>query len=356
MDKQLVTVGITQGDTNGVGLELIIRTFADENIYKYCIPVVYGSPKAFVFYKKMLGMQEPMYQLVKNASEAKPGQLNFVACNDAPAEVNAGTASAISGLEALQSLDKALEDAKNGFINALVTAPLDKQSVAENKAGFTGHTGYIADVYGVKNYAMMLICEELKVALVTEHLPVSDLAAALTKEKIAAKLNTLHDSLREDFGFTKPRIAVLGFNPHAGDSGLLGKEEKEIIEPAIKAVFATDKLVYGPYPADSFFGSGQFRQFDAVLAMYHDQGLIPFKTFAFYDGVNYTAGLPLVRTSPDHGTAYSLAGKGTAETLSFRNAVFEAIHIFNNRNQHVVDYSNPLPFSELRREKFKIDF
>ena len=238
----------------------------------------------------------------------------------------------------------------------MVTAPLDKNSVAASSPGFTGHTGYLAQALGVQDYAMLLIQEELRVALATEHVAVTALKQHLTKEVIVKKATVLHQSLVHDFGFIKPKIAVLGLNPHAGDGGLLGSEEKEIIKPAIAEVFKTGKLIYGPYPADSFFGSGQFRQFDAVLAMYHDQGLIPFKTFAFYDGVNFTAGLPLVRTSPDHGTAYDLAGKGTANLLSFRNAVYDAIHIVRTRKQYQQDYGNPLPYSELKREKFRMDF
>lgn len=356
MDNSLIKVGITQGDTNGIGLELIIRTFADENIYKYCIPVLYASPKAFVFYKKMLGMEEPRYHLIASAQDAKPGKLNLVSIGDQNMEVAAGTASAESGAEALAAMNKALEDCKNKALDALVTAPLDKNSVAASSPGFTGHTGYLAQALGVQDYAMLLIQEELRVALATEHVAVTALKQYLTKEVIVKKALVLHQSLVHDFGFIKPKIAVLGLNPHAGDGGLLGSEEKEIIKPAIEEVFKTGKLIYGPYPADSFFGSGQFRQFDAVLAMYHDQGLIPFKTFAFYDGVNYTAGLNVVRTSPDHGTAYDLAGKGTCETLSFRNAIYEAIGIVRNRLQHHEDYENPLPYAELRREKFRIDF
>jgi 4-hydroxythreonine-4-phosphate dehydrogenase len=203
---------------------------------------------------------------------------------------------------------------------------------------------------------MLLISEGLRVALATEHVPVTELRDHLTEDKIYRKIKILHASLMTDFGLIKPKIAVLGLNPHAGDGGLLGKEEQTIIKPAIAKSFSTDKLVYGPYPADGFFGSRQFKQFDAVLAMYHDQGLIPFKTFAFYDGVNFTAGLPIVRTSPDHGTAYDISGKGTAEIISFRNAIFDAIHIVRNRRQHSEDYSSPLPYGELKREKFRMDF
>jgi 4-hydroxythreonine-4-phosphate dehydrogenase len=356
MQNELIKVGITQGDPNGVGLELIIRTFTDENIYKYCIPVVYASPKAFVFYKKLLNLEEPRYHLIGNASEAKAGRLNMVVSNDAAPEVQAGIASPEAGKEALLALDKAIADVQSGFIQALVTAPLDKGTVAQSQAGFTGHTGYLAQAFGVKEYAMLLISEDLRVALATEHVPLTELKEHLSEEGIYRKIKILHQSLREDFGLIKPKIAVLGLNPHAGDGGLLGKEEQDLIKPAVAKAFSTEKLVYGPYPADGFFGSGQYKQFDAVLAMYHDQGLIPFKTFAFYDGVNYTAGLPFVRTSPDHGTAYSLAGKGTAELISFRNAVYDAIHIVKNRMQHKTDYQNPLPYSELKREKFRMDF
>jgi 4-hydroxythreonine-4-phosphate dehydrogenase len=356
MDKIKPVIGITQGDPNGVGLELIIRTFADEHIYKYCTPVVYASPKSFVFYKKQLNLQEPMYHLVQSASEAKAGRLNLVVSSDAAMEITPGQASDAAGKEALLALDKALVDAAAGHLQAMVTAPLDKNTVAANLPGFSGHTGYIAEKLGVDRYAMVLVSENLRVGLVTEHLPVSQIAQAITTDKIVAKLNILHSSLREDFACTKPRIAVLGLNPHAGDGGLLGKEEINVIKPAIAKVFGEGKLVYGPYSADSFFGSGAYKTFDGVLAMYHDQGLIPFKTFAFYDGVNYTAGLNLVRTSPDHGTAYDLAGKGTCETLSFRNAIYEAIGIVRNRLQHHEDYADPLPYAELRREKFRIDF
>lgn len=356
MDKELIKIGITQGDPNGIGLELVIRTFADENIYKYCVPILYSTPKAFVFYKKLLGMEEPRYNLINSVSEAKAGKLNMIVTNENPPEVQAGEASKEAGKEALVALDKAIADATSGHLDALVTAPIDKHSVAENTTGFTGHTGYLADAFGVKNYAMILAADHLRVALVTEHIPLTELKSQLTQDRVSQKINILHSSLKEDFGVSRPRIAVLGLNPHAGDGGLLGSEEEAIIKPAIAKAYATEKLVFGPYAADGFFGSGQFRQFDAVLAMYHDQGLVPFKTFAFFDGVNFTAGLPIVRTSPDHGTAYSLAGKGTAELVSFRNAVYEAIHIVRNRKQHEIDYSNPLPFSELKREKFRMDF
>jgi len=354
MENRMIKIGITQGDPNGIGMELILKTFAEESIYKYCIPVLYASPKVFGYYKKTLNMEQPVYHLVKSAENAVAGKLNLVISNDETFEIQMGQASDAAGKEALKALDAALNDIHH--LDALVTAPLDKSTVAPHSNGFTGHTGYIAKYLKSENYAMFLVSDELRVALATEHVPVTSLDKALNADTIINKLHVMHASLREDFGITKPRIAVLGLNPHAGDNGLLGKEELEIIQPAIKTIFDQGKLVYGPYSADSFFGSGQYKSFDAVLAMYHDQGLIPFKTFAFYDGVNYTAGLPVVRTSPDHGTAYSLVGKGIAETLSFRAAIFDAIRIVKNRLQFVDDYKNPLPYAELRRERFRIDF
>ncbi len=353
-EQRKVVYGITQGDPNGVGMELILKIFSDENIYKYGTPVLYASPKTFNYYKKVLGLDSISYNLVKSAGEALEGKLNLVVGSDASIEIKMGEAQPDAGLEALNCLKKALSDADH--LDALVTAPLDKSTVAQHEAAFTGHTGFIAEHFGVKNYAMFLVSEELKMGLVTEHVPVSQIAQKLSTDAILNKLEVMYNSLREDLNIIKPRIAVLGLNPHAGDSGLLGKEELEIIKPAVQTAFDQGKLVYGPYAADSFFGSGQYKPFDAVLAMYHDQGLIPFKSVAFYEGINFTAGLPIIRTSPDHGTAYDLAGKDTAETLSMRNAIHDAIHMVKNRWQFSEDFQNPLPYAELRRERFRIDF
>lgn len=347
-------MGITQGDPSGVGMELILRVFADQYIYKYCIPVVYGNTKTFIAWKKHLNVQEPMYHLVNSASEAKVGKLNWVLSSEEELELNIGTASNASGKEALLAIDKAIADAQH--LDALVTAPIDKSTVAPHSPNFTGHTGYLAENLGSKSHAMILASEDLRVALVTEHVPITQLAKYLTQDKIDQKIEVVHESLRNDFNVLKPRIAVLGLNPHAGDQGLLGDEETKIIEPAIRKHFQAGKLVYGPYSADSFFGSGNYKNFDAVIAMYHDQGLIPFKTMAFMDGVNVTAGLPIVRTSPDHGTAYDIAGKSIADPSSMRAAVFEAIHLVRNRKQFVADFENPLEYAELRRERFRIDF
>lgn len=352
--NKLPVIGITQGDSNSIALELIIKTFAEKSVYNYCIPVLYGSAKTFSFHKKALNMQEPVYTPVRNASEAKPGRLNLVNCNEQGVEIKLGQATEQGGKEALMCLDGALADASN--LDALVTAPLDKSTVAQNMPGFSGHTGYIAQKLGNEKPLMFLVSEDIKVALATEHVPLSKVAENLSIDLLYQKINALHHSLKTDFLKTRPRIAVLGLNPHAGDNGLLGSEENNIIIPAIKKVFDEGKLVYGPFSADAFFGNKSYNGYDAVLALYHDQGLIPFKSMAFFDGVNYTAGLSLVRTAPDHGTAYSLAGKGEAETLSFQNALFEAIQIVRNRKQHLNDNENPLPFAELKREKFRIDF
>jgi 4-hydroxythreonine-4-phosphate dehydrogenase len=349
-----IIYGITQGDPNGVGMELILRIFSDEHIFKYGTPVLYGSPKTFSFYKKMLGLEDIRYHLIESAKDAQEGKLNLVVGSSDELQINPGESSEAAGKEALNCLNKALEDSNH--IKALVTAPLDKQTVAHHQTGFSGHTGHIANYFGVDNYAMFLVSDELKVALATEHFPVSQVAENLNQSTITNKLEVIYNSLREDLNIIKPRIAVLGLNPHAGDNGLLGKEESEIIKPAVDQAFEKGKLVYGPYSADSFFGSGNYKSFDAVLAMYHDQGLIPFKSMAFYDGVNFTAGLPIIRTSPDHGTAYDLAGKGTAETLSMRNAIHDSIHFVKNRLQFIEDFSNPLPYTEFRRERFRIEF
>lgn len=354
MENEPLKIGITQGDPNGVGMELILRMFQSEMMFKYATPVIYASPGTFSYYKKTLGLDQPSYNLVSSAKEAVAGKLNLVVGSDDKVEISIGNASADGGKQALECLQKALQDSEN--YDALVTAPLDKSTVADHETGFTGHTGYIANFFGIDNYCMFLVSEELKSALVTEHLAVSEIAQHLSTDKIINKVHVVYNSLREDFNILKPRIAVLGLNPHAGDNGLLGKEEQTIIQPAVQQLFDQEKLVFGPYSADSFFGSGQYKQFDAVVAMYHDQGLIPFKSMAFYEGVNYTAGLPIIRTSPDHGTAYSLAGKGTADLQSMRNAYFEAIHIVKNRRQFHTDFENPLPFAELRRERFRIDF
>lgn len=359
MENERIRVGITQGDPNGVGLEIIQKAFADESLLKHFIPVLFASPKSYIYTKKQLashGIEAPSFHQITTPEEAKAGRLNLIPTGSADFAVDFGKPSAAAGAEALASLSACVEAAVNGKLGMILTSPLDKATVAENLPGFDGHTGFIARELGAENYAMMLIADELRIALVTEHVPVQDVSKVLTREKIAARIRTVHQSLQRDFRITRPRIALLGLNPHAGDSGLLGSEEIERIKPETEAARKDGMLVYGPYSADSFFGSGQAAQFDAILAMYHDQGLIPFKSAAFYEGVNYTAGLPVVRTSPDHGTAYALAGKGEASALSFMNALFDGLGIVGSRAEHDYGKASFLPFAEMKRERFRIDF
>jgi 4-hydroxythreonine-4-phosphate dehydrogenase len=359
MDHKFIRMGITQGDPNGVGLEIIQKACTQESLMKQIIPVLYAAPRSYVYYKKLLAgtdFQAPVYTLVKTVEEAQPGRLNLLVSSDQMLEIEPGKASPQAGAEALASLKACVQDAAAGKLDAIVTAPLDKSTVAAGESGFTGHTGYIAAALGTSQHAMMLVSESLRIALATEHLPLSAVSAAISREGLLERIKLVHFSLQRDFAIGRPRIAVLGLNPHAGDSGLIGREENDLIKPAVADALAQDMLVYGPYSADAFFGSGNYRNFDAILAMYHDQGLIPFKAEAFYDGVNYTAGLPVVRTSPDHGTAYDLAGKGTASPASLIQAMLDAISIVRNREYYDTGKASFLPFAEMKRERFRIDF
>jgi len=359
MDHKIMRIGITQGDPNGIGLELIQKACTQESLMKHIIPILYASPRSYVYYKKLLAgldFQAPLYHLVKTADEAQAGRVNLLVSSEQPMDIEPGKPSEQAGAEALASLNACLQDAAAGRLDAIVTAPLDKATVAVHEPGFTGHTGYIANALGADMHAMMLVSDTLRVALATEHVPLAAVSSALNRETLLARIRLIHTSLKRDFAIGRPRIAVLGLNPHAGDSGLLGKEESDIIKPVVADALAQDMLVYGPYSADAFFGSGNYHNFDVILAMYHDQGLIPFKAEAFYDGVNYTAGLPVVRTSPDHGTAYDLAGKGEASPASFIQAMLDAISIVRNRQQYDTGKEHFLPYSEMKRERFRIDF
>ncbi|MBI3235917.1 MAG: 4-hydroxythreonine-4-phosphate dehydrogenase PdxA [Bacteroidetes bacterium] len=348
-------IGITLGDFNGVGPEVILKTFADNRMSEFFTPIVYGSSKVLNFYRKILGLNDLQLVNIKKAEEANIKRLNVINCWEEDVEVKPGIASEISGSYALKSLDAAIKDWNDGKIDAIVTAPLNKSTIKIPDGIFTGHTDYIAQKTGSQKPLMMLISDSLRVGLATVHIPLKEISQKLSKELIVQKINTIANSLINDYSITKPRIAVLGLNPHAGEDGLLGNEEQNIIVPAIEQVRKEGTLVYGCYPADGFFGSHQYKQFDAILAMYHDQGLVPFKYMHFHDGVNYTAGLTIVRTSPDHGTAYQIAGKGTVNEESFRNAVFMAAELVSNRQVNAKLRENPLKFTPLRRERFKLD-
>ncbi len=327
-------IGITLGDLNGVGTEVVIKALSDSRVLALLTPVIYGSGRAISFYKKTMNNEEFNYTQVKAKGQFATRQINVVNCWEDVIEINPGKPSKDTGKAALLSIKKACEELKEGLLDALVTAPIDKHSIHSEEFPFKGHTEFLTEYFGATESLMLLVSDTLRVGLVTEHLAVSDIAAHITRERVEAKLKLMEQSLRKDFGVSKPRIAILGLNPHAGDGGLMGKEEEEILKPLINDYKNKGKLMSGPFPADGFFATGQYKKFDGVLAMYHDQGLIPFKSIAFKDGVNFTAGLPIVRTSPDHGTAYSLAGKNVADESSLREALFTACDILNSRKEH----------------------
>lgn len=343
-------VGISIGDLNGISHELIFKTFIDHAMFQVCTPVVYGSTKAWAFHRKLCGNPEVQFQPVQSGGQLSDKKVNLVNCWEEEVKIEPGPANSFTGKYALLSMNKALKDLKEGFIDVLVTLPLDKKSVAINEPGFTGHTGYIAGYFNVQKPLMMMVSDTLKSACVTVHIPLKNVPAAISTELIKNTIRTGIQSLKNDFGITKPRIGVLGLNPHAGDGGLLGIEEKEIIQPAINS-FSEEAVVLGPYPADGYFGKGTFKKFDLTIAMYHDQGLIPFKTLHPDDGVNFTAGLPVIRTSPAHGTGADIAGKNKASENSFRSAVYKAIDIYRSRKANAEAKANPLKISELATDR-----
>lgn len=356
MSKQLPVIGITLGDINGIGPEVVLKTLLDHRIADYCTPVVYGSTKVFSYWKKAIGHPDLNLHFIKSIDQLHTKKANLLVCWEEDVEVKPGEVTEAGGVYALKSLEAATRDLKEGKIHALVTAPLNKHNIKLPGTTFTGHTEYLAQQDGNPDHIMILATDELKVGLVTGHMPLKEVAAAITVEGIMRKLKTMQQSLRKDFSITKPRIAVLGLNPHAGDNGLLGNEDKDIIAVACKNAQEKDILAYGPYPSDGFFGARMYQKFDAVLAMYHDQGLIPFKFLGFENGVNFTAGLSFIRTSPDHGTAYDIAGKNKADESSLRNAFYFALDLVRRRNENFSLAENFLPFAPHRKERFRIDF
>lgn len=342
MSQNKPVIGITCGDLNGIGIELIIKTFSDNRITEHCTPVIFASNKAINFYRKSVQDANITYTIIKDFSRISHKQVNLFNCWEEETAITPGLLSDMGGKYALLSLETATAALKQKQIDGLVTAPIHKKNTQSDTFNFTGHTPYLKSMFGVNDVVMMLCAGDFRVALVTEHVPVGEIAKHISKEKILSKLQIIHRSLQKDFGIDKPRIAVLGLNPHAGDEGLIGNEEENIIKPAIKEAKNNNMLVVGPYSADAFFARRSFEKFDAVLAMYHDQGLIPFKALASGDGVNYTAGLPVVRTSPDHGVAFDIAGKDKADNSSFLTAVFECIDIINRRNGYEDNRKNPL--------------
>lgn len=349
MDK--LKVGISIGDINGIGLEIIIKTLADSMVYNYCTPIVYGHTKVASFYRRVTEVSELNFNVIDHPSKAQHKRANMINCWEEDVKIEPGLPNKEVGKFAFASLERATADLINGDIDALVTAPINKDTIQSEEFNFPGHTEYLQDRDGAAESLMFLVSDTLRVGVVTGHIPINRVSASITSEKILAKLKLMNASLREDFWIRKPKIAVLGLNPHASDNGLIGHEEQDVIIPAIDEARANDILAFGPYPADGFFANASYMQFDAVLAMYHDQGLIPFKQIAFESGVNFTAGLKFVRTSPDHGTAYDIAGKNQASEISFREALFTALHIARNRKEGAELSENPLQFTKLQRDR-----
>ncbi|MCU0348194.1 MAG: 4-hydroxythreonine-4-phosphate dehydrogenase PdxA [Saprospiraceae bacterium] len=327
-------LGITAGDINGIGLEVILKALAHRKMLDICTPVIYGSSKVISYHKNIVQLDDVTFVVQRSADRLALDKINVVNVWNDNVNITLGKPSDVGGTFAQQSLEAAVKDLKAGLIDAIVTAPIHKKSM--QLAGFehVGHTEYITKEFDAKDSLMLLVADNFRVGLVTAHVPLKEVSRAITKERLIAKLRIFSETLRIDFGIERPNIAVLGLNPHAGEEGMLGDEEEKVIRPAIMECKKNGMMAYGPFPADGFFGAGQFSKFDGILAMYHDQGLIPFKALTFGNGVNYTAGLPIIRTSPDHGTAFDLAGKNEADASSFMHAMFTAIDIYRNRKEY----------------------
>ncbi|UJP64486.1 4-hydroxythreonine-4-phosphate dehydrogenase PdxA [Mongoliitalea daihaiensis] len=330
--KQKPIIGISIGDINGISAEVTMKALLDNRIMRLVTPVIYGHGKAMAFYRKQLELEDFNFMQIRSIDEVHHKKINLINVLEESPEVLPGVETQESGKMALAALNQAIEDLKTEKIDGLVTAPLNKNNINSPERPFVGHTEYLTEAFGIEESLMFLVSPDIRVGLVTGHIPISQVASKLTAANIRKKLGLMLSSLENDFGINKPRVAVLGLNPHAGEDGLLGTEETEIIAPVIREFKDKGKLVFGPYPADGFFGMMHQKKFDGVLAMYHDQGLIPFKSMAFDSGVNFTAGLPIIRTSPDHGTAYNIAGKNVADEGSMRAAILQAYDIIKNRS------------------------
>ncbi|HCC50745.1 MAG TPA: 4-hydroxythreonine-4-phosphate dehydrogenase PdxA [Porphyromonadaceae bacterium] len=362
MEERLIKVGISQGDPNGIGYEVILKSFADPRLFELCIPILYGSAKIASFYSKLLeegDITPPEICVIQDAHKAVQGKLNLIRCVDDSAPAEPGRSTEAGGKAARQSLEAVVTDLKKGSVHALLTAPINKHNIQNEKFHFPGHTEYLEEHFGDRDHhsLMILLNENMRVALVTGHIPLSEVKSGLTAAGVLEKLNLFNQSLRADFGIVRPRIAVLALNPHAGDNGFLGDEEINIIKPAIEEADKNGISVFGPYAADGFFGAQTYQLFDGVLAMYHDQGLAPFKALAMDEGVNFTAGLSVVRTSPAHGTAYDIAGKNEASENSLRHALYTLIDVYRNRQNFQVATANPLRKQYVDRsgDKEKLD-
>lgn len=355
MENKPILAGISHGDINGIGYEVIIKALSDPVINDICIPIVYGSPKVAAYHRKALNINNFSFNNIRTAEEANAKRANMINCLDDNTRVELGKSTPQGGEAALISLERAVEDLKSGKINVLITAPIDKQNVQSENFKFKGHTDYLKSKAGVEEVLMFMISESMRIGMATDHVPLRKVSEMITKELLLRKIRLMNQSLMLDFGIRKPRIGVLGLNPHAGDNSLLGTEEAEIILPAIQQANNEGILALGPFPADGFFGAGSFVKFDGILAMYHDQGLTPFKALSFDSGVNFTAGLPFVRTSPVHGTAFAIAGKGEASENSFRQAIYLACDIFRNRQTYAEITKNPLKHQDIEIHNDRFD-
>jgi 4-hydroxythreonine-4-phosphate dehydrogenase len=350
LEKENIRIGISVGDINGIGPEVILKSLRDNMILTDITPVIYGSAKVLSYYKKGLGMHDFNYQSCRSGKDVVNKKVNVINVWSEEVKIEPGSANSTGGTYAVKSLEAAVKDLAEGEIDVLVTAPFSKETVQKAGLNFPGHTEYLADKSQVKEALMILVSNELRVALVTTHIPLKEVPTTLTKEKILEKIEAFASSLKKDFGIVRPKIAVLGLNPHAGENGKLGTEEQEIIAPAIHQAKSNGILAFGPFPSDGFFGSTARSKYDGVLSMYHDQGLTGFKAIAFEDGVNFTAGLPIVRTSPDHGTAFDIAGKNSASELSFRSAIYLAVDVFKKRKLYKMMNENPLPIRKVESD------
>ncbi len=356
METPQIRVGITQGDINGIGYEVILKTLSDNRVYENQAVVIYGSAKVAAYHKKALDISTLNINTINSAREAQVGKVSIINCTDEDVKVELSQSTAMAGKSSFQALEKACLDLKDGLIDVLVTAPINKKNIQSESFSFPGHTEYLESVFGDgKTGLMIMVSPIMRIAVATGHIPLSQVPGALDVQSLIQKIKLLNRSLIKDFGIVKPRIAVLGLNPHSGDDGLIGNEDKEIIAEAVQKAQDQHVCCFGPISADGFFGSGDFSRYDGILAMYHDQGLIPFKALSMESGVNYTAGLPIVRTSPAHGTAYSLAGQNKASEESFREAFYLAIDVFCNRNGYEEMSRNPLRKQHLAFSDDKIE-
>jgi 4-hydroxythreonine-4-phosphate dehydrogenase len=341
-ENQNIRVGITHGDFNSISYEIIIKALLDKRSLELFTPIVYGSSKIASYYRKALELTEMNFNLIKKADYANSKRVNIINCFNDEVKIEIGQSSPIAGEMAFLALEKAIDDLNWGKIDVLVTAPFNKKNIQSEKFNFKGHTDYLASKFDTDDHLMLMVNRDLRIGILTGHIPLKEVSGAITREFLMKKIRVMNRSLEMDFNISKPKIALLGLNPHAGDQGLIGAEEKEVIIPVIQEAREEGLLTFGPYPADGLFGSSNYRNFDGIMAMYHDQGMLPFKTFAFESGVNYTAGLPIVRTSPAHGTAYDIAGKNQASPDSFKQAIYLAIDIHRNRKQYEENRNNPL--------------